>query len=324
VSTASGDRDWPGAAPNVAAKDDFDEVLRHALRAAADRVQPAGDGLTQIFRRLAAPRLVRQLYLLAADCADLLQLITIWLEPIFSCATSALAAVCGSVRKALRRLPSQMAAPALIFSGRRRSGQDSAFRSRSQPLQARTRAGAAAWLRPALTVAVTAAIVTTGAVALRQTVVGIDLTDNGDVGTSAVAGGAPATGSHQQSAPGNLSGSSRAQMSSSWPGTTPASGGVVPHRDSCVATSCLSLPAGAPASGPVLAPSAQSTPPPSPSPASFSPTPAASSPSPASSSPSPAPTPTPVPSDHPPHQHPHPHQHKPHPPRPGPAKTPAH
>src|SRR5262249_13177837 len=74
VRTPSEDRDWPGAAPRVPGEGDVEEALRRALRAAADGVEPAGDGLAQIFRRVAAPWLMRQVWLLATDCADLLRL----------------------------------------------------------------------------------------------------------------------------------------------------------------------------------------------------------------------------------------------------------
>jgi hypothetical protein len=307
VRTAPEDRDWAGAAPG---EDDFEEVVRRALSAAADCVEPAGDGLTLIFRRLGAPWLVRQMSLLATGCVDLLQLTTIWLQPMFARAMSVIATVGGSRHRTLRRLTSQEAIDAPTFPGQHRSKQGPAaiFWGRLKALKARPRLRtAAAWLRPALAVAATVAVVATGTIALSQAVARISLTGMRGAGAPALAGAAPGA-SDPWSTP---SGPGLAQIPPTWPGTTPASGGDARHRHSCAATRCLSGPAGAPASGPAATPPAQ--------PAAY--------PSPSYPSPSPAPTPTPLPSHHRPHpHHPHPHPHqqtrKPHPPHPGPAETP--
>ena len=53
MNTASEDRDWPGTAPRVPGEGDFEEVLRRALHSVANDLEPTGDGLTQIFRRVA-------------------------------------------------------------------------------------------------------------------------------------------------------------------------------------------------------------------------------------------------------------------------------
>ena len=97
MRTTSEDRDWPGAGSRVPGDGDTEEVLRRALHSAADGIEPTADGLTQIFRRVATPWLVRQVWLLATDCVDLLRLITIWLQPMFARAMSVLAAAGGSV-----------------------------------------------------------------------------------------------------------------------------------------------------------------------------------------------------------------------------------
>jgi hypothetical protein len=298
VSTASEDRDRPSAAPRAPGEGDFEEVLRRALRSALDGIEPAGDGLTQIFRRAATPWLVRQVSLLATDCVDLLRLITIWLQPMFARVMSVLAAAGGSVHEALGRLTSQAPAAAPSSSGQhcRRQARAAVFWGRSPALKARARA-AVAWLRPALPVAVTAAVVMTGTVALSQTVARIE-------GSSfAPTGAASVTGDHRQSPHGELNGPGPAQITPAWPGTTPAGGGGATHQHFCAATRCPPSPAGAPPSGPATGPSAQPT---------------------TSPSPTPAPTPTPAPSHH--HHHPHqPHPHPSHPPylsHPGPARTP--
>jgi hypothetical protein len=306
VRTASEDRDWPGTAPRVPGEGDFEEVLRRALRSAADGLEPTGDGLTQIFHRVAAPWLVRQVSLLATDCVDLLWLITIWLQPMFAWAMAVLVAVGGSVHEALRRLTSQAPAAAPVSSRQHRCGQARAavFWGRSPALKARAQARAAvSWLRPALPVAVTAAVVMTGTVALSQTVARIELSGNRGAGTSALAGAAPATGDHRQSPQSDLTRPSLAQITPARPGTTPASSGGATHQHSCAATRCPPGPAGAPPSGPATTPSAQPT---------------------TSPSLSPAPTPMRTRPHHHPHQpHPHPshHSHPSHPGRAGPRVT---
>jgi hypothetical protein len=293
-------------APRVPGEVDFEEVLRRALHSAANDLEPTGDGLTQIFRRVAAPWLVRQVWLLATDCVDLLRLITIWLQPMVASALAVLAAVGGSVHETLRQLTSQAPAAAPISAGQHRRGQARAavFWARSPALKARARARAAvAWLRPAVPVAVAAAVVMTGTVALSQTVARIELSGNRGAGSSALAGRAPATGDHRQSPESDRTGPGLAQIPPAWPGTIPASGRGATHQHSCAATRCPPGPAGAPPSGPATTPSAQPT---------------------TSPSPSPAPTPTPTRSHRHPHQpHPHP-SHPPRPPHPSPAETPGH
>jgi hypothetical protein len=298
VRAASEDWDWPGTAPRVPGEGDFEEVLRRALRSAADGVEPTGDGLTQIFRRVAAPWLVRQVWLLATDCVDLLRLITIWLQPMFAWAMAVLDAVGGSVHEALRRLTSQVPIAAPISAGRYRCGRarPAVFWGRSPALKARAQARAAvAWLRPAVPVALTAAVMVIGTVALSQTVARIELSGNRGAGTSALAGVAPATGDHRKSPKSNHTGPGLAQITPARPGTTPANGGGATHQHPCTATRCPPGPAGVPPSGPAATPFA--------SPAT-------------SPSPSPVPTPTPTRPHHPPHQHPHSypfhHPHSPH------------
>ena len=291
MRTPSEDRDWPGAAPRVPGEGDVEEALRRALRAAADGVEPAGDGLAQIFRRVAAPWLMRQVWLLATDCADLLRLITIRLQSMFARAMTVLGAAGGSVHEALRRLTSRAPAASPISAGRhpRRQARAAVSWGRAPALKARARA-AVAWLRPAMPVAVTAALVLTGTVALSQTVARIDLSGDRGNGAPALGGAAPA-GSHRKSPHGNRTGPNLAQITPAWPGTTPASGSSASHQHSCAATRCPPGPASTPPSGSAATPSAQPT---------------------ASPSPSPVPSPTPTRSHHPHQPHPHP-SHHPHP-----------
>ena len=298
MSTVSGDRDWPGGMGLVPGEGDFEEVLRRALRSAADCVEPTGDGLTRIFRRLAAPWPVRRVSLLVTDCVDLLRLITIWLQPAFARAMSVLTAVGGSVHGACRRLTLRAAASAAIiapaFSGWHRDKHERAavFWRRLPALEPRARLrAAAARLRPAMAVTGATVVVMMGSVALSQAVARIDLSDNR--GAAALSSSAPTAGGHEQSRASDISGRSLASQAPTWPGTAPTGGGGATHQHPCASTRCPPGPAGAVVPGPSTTPSAQ----PSPSP-----------------SPSPSPTPTPTRSHHAPHQ---PHQpHPPHPPHP--------
>jgi hypothetical protein len=224
VSTASEDQDSPGVARGVPEEGDFEEALRRELRCTADRVEPARDGLTSIFRQLDAPWPVRQASLLFADCVDLLQLITVWLQPMSARAMPVLAAVGGSVRGVLRRLSHALAAAAWL-------------RAAVTWLRA-----AVTWLRPVLAVAVTAIVVMTGTVALSQTVARIELSDNRPAGISALAGPAPPAGDQREIRAGDLGGSGPSQVMPAR-GASPASGGGTPHQHSCAASGCRSGPA---------------------------------------------------------------------------------
>jgi hypothetical protein len=238
MSTASDNRDWTGGMGMAPGEEEFEEVLRCALRSAADCVEPAGDGLARIFRRLDAPWLLRRVSLLVTDCVDLLWLITVWLQPAFARAMSVLAAVGGSAHGACRRLASR---------------------------------AAVARLRPALAVAGATVVVMMGTVALSQAVARIGLSDH--PGASALAGSAPTTGSHGQSPSSYLGGRSPAPPAPTWPGIAPARGGGATHQRSCTFKRCPPGPAGVVAPGPATTPSAQPSTSPSPSP-SPTPTPA--------------------------------------------------
>src|SRR5262245_51447525 len=127
--TAREGQDWCDAARGTRVGRDLDDVLRQALHAVADAIEPADDGLTRIMHRLTTPSAVRQVALLVTDCIDLARLITIWLEPAFTGATR------------LRRR----------HHGRYRRG--SSHRAKGGPLRP-----AMPWLRPALAVAGAATI----------------------------------------------------------------------------------------------------------------------------------------------------------------------
>lgn len=62
---------------------DYDELIRRTLHSIADPIEPVGDGLARIQRRIAQPWHRRQLELLRAESADLVSLILVRCEPGF-------------------------------------------------------------------------------------------------------------------------------------------------------------------------------------------------------------------------------------------------
>lgn len=144
---------------------DFDDMLRRALHAAVDRVEPADDGLERIRRRLNEPWLGRQVSLMLTECADLGQLIVIRLEPAFTRLWSALGRSAGvSFSRLGSRVPALAALGAALAPSRRHGA---AHRGQPQGGWARLRP-TLAWLRPALAVASAVLIVVAGFYGLAQ------------------------------------------------------------------------------------------------------------------------------------------------------------
>jgi hypothetical protein len=133
----------------------FDEMLRSALHAEVDSVEPAKGGLDRIRRRTHAPWLVRQASLMLTECADLVRLIGIRLEPGFTGMRAAIAAHGGLWEAFVAVLSSVVASVAeLIMPSRRRGAMH-----RGGP----ERPGSnLAWLRPVLAVAGAVVIVVAG------------------------------------------------------------------------------------------------------------------------------------------------------------------
>jgi len=189
--TAREGQDWCDAARGTPVGRDLDDVLRQALHAVADAIEPADDGLTRIMHRLTTPSAVRQVALLVTDCMDLARLITIWLEPAFA----------GAMRLGRRH------------HARYRPG--SSHRAKGAPLRP-----AMPWLRPALAVASAATIVVIGVVVLgpvRQLVTRTGLDAGTGASTPAHAGTHSAGAGHGQSPTTNLT-----QTAPARPGTTSA------------------------------------------------------------------------------------------------------
>jgi hypothetical protein len=223
-------QDRPDLARAMQARRDLDDVLRRALHAAVDPVEPAGDGLTRIMHRLSTPSAIRQAALLVTDCVDLARLITIWLEPAFT----------GAARLRWRH---------------------GAGYWREFPPQA-TRAPmrhAGSWLRPALAVASAVAIVVITVIVLgpvRQLVTRTSL-NTGPGGSSPVHAGARSSGGgHGQSPTANLT-----RTGPTRPGTASARAGRTSHRPGTTPTPSPAVtPSGSPAASPGQSPGATPTP----------------------------------------------------------------
>jgi hypothetical protein len=170
---------------------DYDDILRRALRAAAESIEPAADGFDRIRGRVSARR--ASPFVLLAEFLDWFRPILHWLESGIAGARSGLLAlatrmqlpartapVVGWFRSALARLRplAAWARPMLAAMGWNVARQRRAAAHRTQPsptgLRARlgpvfTRLGpAASWLRPVIAVAAAVGIVVAGVFALGQ------------------------------------------------------------------------------------------------------------------------------------------------------------
>ena len=227
---ARGGQDRPDPARAIQARRDLDDVLRRALHAAVDPVEPAGDGLTRIMHRLRTPSAIRQATLLVTDCVDLARLITIWLEPGFT----------GAARLRWRH--------------------DSGYRREfpHQPTRARAHR-ASRWLRPALAVASAAAIVVIALVVLgpvRQIVTQTGLNTGPGAGPPAPAGAHSTSDGHGQSPTASLT-----RTGSTRSGTTSAPAGRTSHRPGTTpAPSPAVTPSVSPAASPSQSPGSTPTP----------------------------------------------------------------
>jgi hypothetical protein len=224
--TVGGNQDRPDLTRGTQSRPDLEDVLRRALHAAVDTIEPADDGLTRIMHRLTAPSAVRRAALLVTDCVDLGQLIAIWLEPAFTWAMRA--------------------------SWRHHAG----YRPRNsrRAMWARLRR-AVPWLRPALAVASAATIVVLGTVVLgqvRQIVTRISL--NTGASTPVHAGGHSAGGGHAPSPTAN-----HAQTGPTGPGNTPGQVGPTTRPHSCALMSCPPSASATPMPSPAVTPSGSPT-----------------------------------------------------------------
>ena len=138
---------------------DFDQILRSALHAEVDSIEPDERGLERIRRRTHAPWLMRQTSLMLTECVDLGRLIGIRLEPGFTGMRTAIAERGGPWEAFVGLLSSTVASiVALVTPSRRRSATHRGTRAGSN----------LAWLRPALAVAGAVVIVAAGVYGLAQ------------------------------------------------------------------------------------------------------------------------------------------------------------
>jgi hypothetical protein len=138
---------------------DFDQMLRSALHAEVDSIEPDERGLDRIRRRTHAPWLVRQTSLMLIECVDLARLIGIRLEPGFTGLRTTIAERGGPWEAFVGLLSSTVASVVALFTppGRRNS-----------PHRSPRGGSSLGWLRPALAVAGAVVIVVAGVYGLVQ------------------------------------------------------------------------------------------------------------------------------------------------------------
>jgi hypothetical protein len=138
---------------------DFDQMLRSALHAEVDSIEPDQRGLERIRQRTHAPWLVRQTSLMLIECVDLARLIGIRLEPGFTGLRTTIAERGGPWEASVGLLSSTVASVVALFTppGRRNS-----------PHRSPRGGSSLGWLRPALAVAGAVVIVVAGVYGLVQ------------------------------------------------------------------------------------------------------------------------------------------------------------
>jgi hypothetical protein len=241
---------------------DFDQILRSALHAEVDSIEPDERGLERIRQRTHAPWLVRQMSLMLIECVDLARLIGIRLEPGFAGLRTTIAERGGPWEALVGLLSSTVASVVALFTppGRRNS-----------PHRSPRGGSSLGWLRPALAVAGAVVIVVAGVYGLVQVrdTISLELFPSGSPasnGPGSTGGGGQGPSLNGQSAP---------------TGVVPSGGGSGSARPSPKA-SCSSSPKAA------AAPTDSAT----------DPTPT-DTPTPSPTDPTPTDTPTPSPSDTP-------------------------
>jgi hypothetical protein len=144
---------------------DYDDILSRVLHSTLEPIEPAGDGLAKIQRRIAEPWLKRQWSLLRMELSALGWLVAVRSEPLLTRGRSRLAALrTGSRRRPAAARGAFGAAATRASFGRR---YDWAHRGRAGDTGLRRWLGPTiAWLRPTLAVAGAVVIVVAGVFAL--------------------------------------------------------------------------------------------------------------------------------------------------------------
>jgi hypothetical protein len=255
----------------------YEDVLRRALHAAADGIEPAGDGLERIRARLTAPRPLPVVWLVTGYAAAASTVLS-WLQVL----TDRARITSGPAARPGMAAPAQ--APGSSRSQRQiRLAMPAWLRSGGAPGP-----GGHSWLRPAIAAGVAACVLAAGAMVMVGGVrdpggfLSVLTGDSGHAGGSSLAG--------QSSGKIGTGGGS---------GGSPGGGGPVrPGQPGYASGACPPLVARPPVGGASPGPSVSTSPSATPTPAASSTPSTSASPSPTpttSGSPSPTPTPTPTP-----------------------------
>src|SRR5215469_9770408 len=129
---------------------DYDDILSRVLHSTLEPIEPAGDGLAKIQKRIAEPWLKRRMSLLRTEFTALGWLIAVRCEPLFSAARSALARIMRPAGRRMRSARLALSGTAAAGSGRHHGAKynrpgDARGRKWVEPTMA--------WLRPTLAVA---------------------------------------------------------------------------------------------------------------------------------------------------------------------------
>ena len=178
---------------------DYDDILSRVLHSTLDPIEPAGDGLAKIQKRIAEPWLKRRVSLLRTELTALGWLIAVRCEPFLSAVRSSLAGVMRQSGGRMRSAPLALGGATAAAGSRRHHDRRAGARG------GRWVGPTMAWLRPTLAVAAAVVIVVAGVLAMGQfhTV----FSPASDTGTNY--GGT----SHHRSGPGNQKGGGGLQSS---------------------------------------------------------------------------------------------------------------
>src|SRR5215472_9773673 len=145
---------------------DYDDILSRVLHSTLDPIEPAGDGLAKIQRRIAEPWLKRRVLLLRTEFGALGWLILVRCEPFLSGARSRLASLtAGSGRRSRYGTPARSGTAARASAGHAGAAGRGRLGGAAQPGWL---GPTMAWMRPALAVAAAVVIVVVGVFAAGQ------------------------------------------------------------------------------------------------------------------------------------------------------------
>jgi hypothetical protein len=188
---------------------DYDDILSRVLHSTLDPIEPAGDGLAKIQKRIAEPWLKRRASLLRTELTALGWLIAVRCEPFFSAVKSGLTGITRpGLRRQLRITEGLSGAAAQAPAG---PGRHGGGRGRPHGWVGPT----VAWLRPTLAVAGAVVIVVAGVFALGRF--------NGAFNPTSDTRNGGNSHSHQGSGSGNGTGGGGLQSAGATPGRHPGS-----------------------------------------------------------------------------------------------------